>query len=287
MTDATTSAPLGIIAGRGTIPVDVAEAARAAGRPVHIIGIKGSAISEIEAFPHTWLGVDKVGRILKVLEAENCRELVIIGGVHRPNVSEARPDLGTLTNLPKLLGLLLGGDDSVLSGIVHFFESKGLTVLGAHDVAPHLLAGVGPLGRYRPGKQDLEDIALGQRFVTALGTWDVGQAAVVARRHILAVEAAEGTDLMLERCKELKQWGGGWRNKRTGVLVKCAKPTQERRVDLPAIGPETVRRAADTQLAGIAVAASDVLIAERDTVIALADEAGLFVVGIEPLDASA
>lgn len=274
-------AKLGIIAGNGTMPMTVAQAAVAAGRPVYAVAIQGAARQGIEEYPHTWVNFGEIGRVLKLLKREGCEDIVIIGGVQRPKLDELRFDFGALRNLPAILRCLVGGDNSILSGVVEFFEKKGFRVIGAHDIAPELLAAAGPLGRHRPSRRDQTDIDIGIQVIQALGALDVGQAAVVAREHVLAVEAIEGTDALLERCGQLTHRTGGRRGARAGVLVKCAKPGQERRVDLPAIGPETVRRAAEAGLTGIALAAGEVLVAERSDVISQADRDGLFVVGVE------
>jgi hypothetical protein len=165
----------------------------------------------------------------------------------------------------------------VLSRVVRFFEEKGYRVHGAGDVAPELLAGEGVLGDKRPSADDKADIEIALGVVSALGRLDVGQAAVVTRGHVIAVEAAEGTDAMLARCAELR--ARSTRRGPAGVVVKAPKPGQERRVDLPTIGPDTVRQAAAAGLAGIAVIAGQVLMAERDATIAAANEHGLFLVG--------
>jgi len=280
MADSKKNGCLGIIAGSGTMPISVAKTAREAGRPVHLIALEDAAGEEVETFSHTWVNVGEIGRMLKVLKKEKCEDIVIIGGMQRPKVGDLRVDIGTLANLPTILSALVGGDNSVLSGIVEFFEKKGFHVIGAHDIAPDLLASEGPLGRKRPDKQDAADIAMATDLIGAMGQYDVGQAVVVARGHVLAVEAAEGTDALLERCVDIKRWSPKRGNARSGVLVKCAKPGQERRVDLPAIGPETVRRAHEARLNGIAIASGDVLIAERAGVIDNADKLGLFVVGV-------
>lgn len=277
----TQAAGLGIIAGGGSMPISVAQAAASAGRPIHIFGISGAADRAIESFPHSWINFGHIGKILSISRAKNLHEMVIVGAVRRPNFRDLRPDFGALVNLPSLLGWTVGGDNSVLAGIIGFFESKGFTVVGAHDIAPKLLAGQEVFTRRKPGKTDRADIAIGLRVVNALGALDVGQAAVVAHQYVLAVEAAEGTDQMLSRCKRLNKWGESGARKRSGVLVKCAKPGQERRIDLPTVGPDTVRRAAEAGLAGIAIAANDVLIVNRDEFIQSANEAGLFVVGVE------
>ena len=272
-------AGLSIIAGGGDMPIAVARAAREKGRPLHIFGITGAANPAIEDYPHNWINFGHIGKILSVSKTKDCRELVIVGAVKRPRLTDLRIDFGALINLPSLLGWTVGGDNSVLSGIIKFFESKGFTVVGAHEIAPDLLAGQELYTKRKPGKADTADISVGLKVINALGALDVGQAAVVANRYVLAVEAAEGTDRMLERCADLNRW---WkRGRRSGVLIKCAKPGQERRIDLPTVGPDTIKRAAEAGLAGIAIAANDVLIVNREEFIQSANAAGLFVVGVD------
>lgn len=273
---------LGIIAGAGSMPTTVAEAALARHRPVHIIGIEGFAGDNISAFPHDIVGIGQVGQLLNVLKKNDCRQIVIVGVVRRPNLGDVKIDMGAIANMGTILSWTVGGDNSLLSAIVALFEEKGFEVLGAHEVAPALLAETGPLGRHKPSQEDRDDIKTGLDVVAALGAHDVGQAAVVARKYVLAVEAAEGTDRMLERCVGMRPWGAGSLRSRRGVLVKSAKPGQDRRIDLPAIGPETVRRAGEAGLAGIAVVSGDVMIAERDETIKLANKSGIFLYGVAP-----
>ncbi len=272
--------PLGIIAGRGPLPCVLAASAAARGLPLHIVAIRGEAREEIERFPHTWIQWGEIGKMFAALDNNDCGDLVIIGGVDRPDLTNVRFDLGALKTLPFLLSLGKGGDDHVLSRIVRFFEDKGYRVHGAGDVAPELLAGAGKLGDKAPSAEAKADTAMGFDVVRALGRFDVGQAAVVVKGHVLAVEAAEGTDAMLARCAELREAGRAGRGGRAGVLVKAPKPGQEERVDLPTIGPETVNNAAAAGLAGIAVAAGQVLLAERAATIAAANQLGLFLLGV-------
>jgi DUF1009 family protein len=219
----------------------------------------------------------EVGRLFSTLEDRGCRDLVIIGGVKRPDLKNIRFDLGAIRDLPRLLRLGLGGDDRLLSAVVRFFEEKGYRVYGADDVAPELLAGEGSLGARAPTPENLADIETGFRILDALGPFDVGQAVIVAKGLVLAVEAIEGTDAMLARCAA---WRQNQRNRdRSGVLVKAPKPGQEQRVDLPTIGPETVRRAAEARLSGIAVMADHVLMAHRAATVTAADDHGLFLYG--------
>lgn len=271
--------PLGIVAGRGPLPCALAEGATARGLQVHIVGIRGEASDDIERFPHTWVKWGELGKLFAALDGNGCRDLVIVGGVNRPDLANVKFDFGAVKYLTFLFSLGRGGDDHVLSRIVAFLEQKGYRVHGPEDVLPELLVGVGVLGDKAPSEEDRADITLGFRVVASLGYLDIGQAAVVARGHVLAVEAAEGTDAMLARCAELRRSGRVSLPDRSGVLVKAPKPGQEQRIDLPTIGPETVKRVAAAGLAGIAVAARHVLVAELARTIEAADRQGLFLVG--------
>ena len=275
----TISGPLGIIAGGGLLPSVVADAAATRGLALHIVGISGEASHAIERHPHTWVKWGEVGKLFAALDKHGCRDLVIIGTVTRPDLAHVKLDFGAIKNLPFLVSLGMGGDDHVLSSIVRFLEGKGYRVHGADDVAPELLAADGVLGKHAPSADDRADIALGFQVVQALGALDVGQTAVVAKGYVVAVEAAEGTDAMLERCAELRRTGRTRGRGLTGVLVKAPKPGPEDRVDLPTIGPETVRRAAAARLAGVAVAAGQVLMVEHAATIEAADRHGLFLLG--------
>ncbi len=270
--------PLGIIAGQGPLPCVLAEAVAAHGIPLHIVGIRGEADAEIERFPHTWIKWGEIGRLFGGLEKSGCTDLVIIGAVNRPDFGNVRPDFGAIKALPFLLGLGKGGDDSVLSRIVSFFEDKGYRVHGAGDVAPELLVEEGTLSTKTPSAEDKTDIAMALKVVRALGQLDVGQGAIVAKGRVLAVEAAEGTDAMLQRCADLRT-SGRTRGARAGVLVKAPKPGQEERIDMPTIGPETMKKVAEAGLAGVAVAAGRVLLAERAATIEAANKNKLFLVG--------
>jgi DUF1009 family protein len=199
--------------------------------------------------------------------------------VRRPDLGALRPDLGFIWNLPAILRIITaGGDDSVLTRVVRFFEQKGFTVVAPASVAPELLADKGPLGRIAADGAQEQDVALGFSIVRALGPFDVGQAVIVAGGRVLAIEGVEGTDAMMARCAQRQRQR---QRQGKGILVKRPKPGQELRVDLPAIGPATISRAAQAGLAGIAVLAGGALAAERATLVRRADEAGLFVQGFE------
>lgn len=261
------------------MPLAVARAAVADGRPVHIVAIRGEADQSVEQYSHQWVSWGEIGAILRGLRQDDCREMVIIGSVTRPDLTAIKFDFGAILNLPRLLKLVVaGGDDAVLTNVVRFFEDKGHVVKGAHEIARDLVASVGTLSSAKPRRGDELDIVRGFQVVSTMGDYDIGQACVSAREHVIAVEAAEGTDRMLNRCGELRQWGKRVGRKRVGVLVKCPKPRQELRVDMPVIGTKTVELAAKAGLAGIAILAGKVMIADRAEMLALADAEGLFVV---------
>ncbi len=269
-------AKIGIIAGGGSLPLAVAEAAQQNGCSPFIIGLLGNAAPEIERFPHAYAHIGQVGLMLRTLRRESCKQVVFVGSLRRPNLFRLKIDAGFLRHLPQLLRLFKGGDDTVLRGVARFFEARGFEVLAAHEVAPRLLAPLGAFSAMAPDAQAIDDIKLGFRVARSLGSFDIGQAAVVARQYVLAVEAAEGTDAMLRRCRDLNNWGF---KARKGVLVKAPKPGQDLRLDLPAIGPRTVELASDAGLAGVAVAAGAVLLAEQQELVEKADKLGLFLYG--------
>ena len=273
---------IGIIAGSGALPIAVAADAHKAGHHPFIIALAGNAGPAIERFPHAYVHIGQIGRMLRMLRREGCTQLVFAGGLRRPNLFKIRIDGGFVKYLPRLLRLLKGGDDTVLRGVARFFEERGFEVLAAHEVAPRLLAPEGVFSRVSPSAEDMEDIKLGFKVTHELGRMDIGQAAVVARRYVLAVEAAEGTDAMLRRCRDLNSWG---HKARKGVIVKRPKPGQDRRLDLPAIGPLTVELAAEAKLAGIAVEAGAVLLADVEELVEKANKSGLFLYGVSAAEA--
>jgi UDP-2,3-diacylglucosamine hydrolase len=269
---------IGILAGGGRLPLTIAESVIARGGSIHIVAIEGEADADIARFPHTWVNWGQVGRMVATLRSQRVDAMVIAGSVRRPNLWKVRPDWGFFLSLPIVLGMKAGGDDSVLSRVVRFFESKGIEVRGAHEVAPDLLAGAGPAGAVSLGRQARADAELGFAVRAALGPLDAGQAVVVANGAVLAIEGAEGTDAMLKRVAELSADGEPLAHR--GVLAKGPKPGQELRVDMPAIGPRTVELAATAGLAGLAVQAGAVLLLDRGTAISAADAHGIALEGL-------
>ena len=272
--------PIGIICGGGSIPMAVAKAVRARGRAVTLFLLHGFADAALERFPHQWVHLGAVGRLLRVMREAGCKEIVMIGNLARPSPWQVRFDFTTLLALPRLLPYFRGGDDRLLSGVTEYFEARGFRLVGAHEVAPEILMPAGAAGRHRPRAADKEDIRFGFELLRAMGPFDVGQAAVIADMRAIAIEAAEGTAAMIARIAEMRKNGRLKLPARAGVLVKAPKPGQDRRVDLPAIGPDTIAQAKAAGLAGIAMEAGSTVVADTAALVKAADKAGIFVIGI-------
>lgn len=269
--------PLGIVAGGGPLPGQVASAAQAAGRPVFVIALEGYAeMPNFARFSHEVVRLGAVGTAIAALRAAGCRDIVLAGPVRRPSLLDLRPDAAGARLLARVGRAAFAGDDGFLAAIVRVLGEEGFRVLGAHEVMAEVLAPAGLLTQVGPDAAALGDVARGVAVLQALGVADVGQACVVQQGIVLAVEAVEGTDAMLARCGGLARPGPG------GVLVKLVKPGQDRRADLPALGPRTVAAACEAGLRGVAFEASGAILIERAAMIAAADAAGIFLLGIEP-----
>lgn len=265
---------LGIIAGAGALPRRLAEAA---GTPF-VVRLAGIADEDFSRFAGAECGIAEVGKTIRSLKDAGCDAVVLAGVVRRPDFSSLKPDWRGAALLPRVIAAAAKGDGAMLSVLVETLEGEGFRVIGAEDVLAELAAPAGPVGALAPSQENWVDIRKAAAIIEALGPFDVGQAAVVASGHTLAIEAAEGTDRMLERCAALPASARGG-EKRNGVLVKRPKPGQELRVDLPTIGVETVRRADAAGLSGIAVEAGAALLIDRAAIAREADARGLFVVG--------
>lgn len=235
--------PLALICGGGTLPLAVAESVSQRGRAVVLFALRGHADPALVArYPHHWLRVGQLGAFTRLAHSAGCRDVVFIGSLVRPTLWNLRPDFAALLLLPRIMAAYRGGDDHLLSGVSRIVEGQGFRLLGAHEVAPEILVPCGALGRVQPTERDNADIALGLDYLHASGKFDVGQAVVVANKHVLAVEAAEGTDKMLARVDELRAAGRIGTPAGVGVLVKAPKPGQDRRIRPAVYRPEHRRR---------------------------------------------
>jgi len=266
---------IGLVAGSGLLPHRVLEACDAQGIDVFIIGFDGvtdPAILKDRKYILTRIGA--AGRIMNTLKAHHIKDLVFIGGLRRPTIRDMRPDLRAI---PFYLKMLLSslGDDGLLKAMRSILESYGFTLHPIHSFAPELLAGNGILGSHHPHAGDRADIVRAINILDAMSPYDVGQAVVMQAGIVLGVEAAEGTDQLIRRCGPMKRTGRG------PVLVKMSKLGQDDALDIPTIGPDTVRAAHENGFSGIVIESGKTLIVDPDIVTQAADDAGLFITAMK------
>ncbi|WP_439633791.1 LpxI family protein [Glycocaulis sp.] len=270
---------LGLIAGGGALPRLVAQACAADGRLGCVIALHGFA--DPAGFDDPVVRtIGQFGHVLKDLHAAGCDAVCFAGIVTRPDFRNFVPDMEGAKLLPRLLAAAVRGDDALLRVVVKAFEDQGLQVVGADELSSSLLAPSGVIGGDVDVEAHRQDIDKAMQMAAAIGVLDAGQGAVVCQGLVLALEAQEGTDAMLERVASLPETIRGTRQTRRGVLAKRPKPQQERRIDLPVVGVATVERAAGAGLAGIAVEAGAALILGREAVDEAARRHGIFVVGV-------
>ena len=275
------SSPIGLIAAGGVMPFAVADSLTARGINPVLFALRGACDPVgVERFRHHWISIGQLGKATRLFRAENCRDLVFIGTLVRPALSEVRLDWGTLRVIGRVWAAFRGGDDHLLSGIGRILEQDGFRMVGIKDVAPDLLMPEGCLTQEAPDEKAAADIARGREVLRALSPFDIGQATVVIDGHVVGVEDIEGTDGLLARVARLRAEGRIRARTARGVLVKAPKSGQDLRFDLPTMGPRTVEGAAAAKLAGIAIVAGNTIIVEPQAVIEAADATGLFVTGL-------
>lgn len=275
------ASPVGLIAGSGTLPFAIADSLARRGIAPVLFALKGFCDPQrVTAYKHHWIAIGQLGKNTKLFADENCRDLVFIGSLVRPALSEVRLDWGTVRVIPELIAAFRGGDDHLLTGVARIIEHRGFRMRGVSEVAPDLLMPEGSITRALADADAKADIARGRDLLRALSPFDTGQAAVVIDGHVVAVEDIEGTDGLLTRVARLRA-GGKIRSKAgRGVLVKAPKAMQDLRFDLPALGAKTVEGVAEAGLAGIAIVARQTILAEPQALVGAADKAHVFVVGM-------
>lgn len=271
---------IAIVAGSGRLPLDLAENLAAHGHRPLVVMVRGEASPGLASYDHEELTVENFAALAPLLKRQGITHAVFAGGIsRRPKLSALKPSLALVKLLPRALAALAKGDDGMLRALAAAVEALGVKVVGAHQIAPDLLASEGPMTSVAPQKSDWRDIEAAAEAARAIGALDIGQAAVAIGGRAIALEGVEGTDGLLERVRALRSHGR-LAGKKRGVLVKCAKPGQELRMDLPSIGPGTVTAAHAAGLAGIGVEADRSLVLDLANVIGEADRLGLFVVGL-------
>jgi DUF1009 family protein len=267
---------LGIIAGAGSLPRRIADRCVAQGRSFQLLLLDGHADPALHAglsFQTVRLGA--AGEMFERMRQAGCREVVFAGKVERPSWRALRPDWRATKFIAEFALRADKGDNALMAAIVATCEAEGFKVRAPAELLGESGASAGVLGRISPAPPQRVDIALGVSVARAIGRLDIGHAVVVQAGVVLGVEAAEGTDRLIERCGVLQREGGG------PVLVKLCKPQQEIRADPPTIGPATIVHAAAAGFSGIAIEAGGTLIIDPDATVAEADRAGLFLLAIE------
>ena len=267
-------AGLAIVAGRGLLPRLLAEDCAARGRTYRVVVFGGVALDWLGGHPVLLASFERPGRLFADLRAAGCGEVTFAGGIARPHLRPLRFDLKMLRLAPRLIRGIRSGDDTTLRLVATIFEAEGFKVRAPQEILTDLVAPPGVLGKVAPAAADRSDAARAAAIVAALGAVDVGQGAVVAGGICLGLESIQGTDALLRfvaaTAMEVRP---AWAR---GVLFKAPKPGQDRRVDLPAIGPGTLEGAAAAGLAGVAFEAGGVMILGFAATVAAADAAGLF-----------
>ncbi|MFI0848309.1 LpxI family protein [Mesorhizobium sp. IMUNJ 23232] len=271
-----------VVAGSGRLPVNIAESLAMHGHPPLVLRVRGEADNgaAFAAFETDEIGLGEFAEMAPRLRRRGVTHVVLAGGIsRRPAWREIRPSFSLFRHLAKVLTALARGDDGLLRILVKGIESEGFRVVGAHEIVPDLLAAEGPMTRAKPLKSDRADLDAAYAAARTIGALDIGQGTVSIGGRVIAVEGVEGTDGMLQRVRDLRGHGR-LAGKTRGVLVKCAKPGQELRADLPSIGPMTVEAAHAAGLAGIGVEAGRSLVLDSTELVARADALGLFVIGL-------
>lgn len=265
---------LGLIAGGGQIPALIRDHCRDQGRPLFIVALNGFCdLATVDGTDHAWFDLPQVGGLLKALKKAGVEEVCLCGSVTKPDFKSLKPDLRGALLLPRMLKAALVGDDAILRLVVDTFEQEGFRAIGADSLIQSLLVRAQPYGAVMPTQAQQGDIATALRAARDLGAADKGQAAVAASGQVIGLEDDAGTDALLRRMAIEPAARGG-------VLAKCVKPQQDRRVDLPTIGARTVENAAAAGLSGIVIEAGAALMVDAIATAQAADRLGLFVIGV-------
>jgi len=266
---------LGLIAGSGMMPVEIIRHCNKNEIPIFVIGLEPFANDEqLAEAPHIFAKIGEAGKMMKVLREHNVRDIVFAGGIKRPSFKELIPDWEGMKIVAKL-AMKKMSDDNLFRAVIDEVENRGFKIVGIEEVVPEMLFQEGVYGKVKPSKDDMSDIERGWTVAKAIGAVDVGQAVVVQEGLVLAMEAIEGTDMMLARAASLRKDG------KKPIMVKVLKPGQDMRVDLPAIGLQTIELFVKYGIGGIAVEAGGILLIEKEAVIKKADENGIFIIGLK------
>ncbi|WP_457094630.1 LpxI family protein [Microvirga sp. P5_D2] len=274
--------PIAIIAGAGRLPIQLVEHLEKTGQDYRILAFRGFAAPELRNRAQTNVDLLDLKTIMNTLDGWQPQAVSLVGAVRRPGFTALLGAYSALRNMQEVKEVIARGDDQVLRGAVRLIEERGHKVVGAHELAPDLVASKAFRGALEPNEDDRQAIAMGVDLLASLSAFDIGQGAVIARNHVLAIEGPEGTDRMIGRVRAQRQsWFGLRQRKEGGVLIKAAKRGQDLRVDMPTIGPRTVAEAARAGLSGIAIGAGSTFVLEQEETLRIADRLGVFLAAVD------
>ena len=264
---------LAILAGRGPLPVSVAEIAKKTGWKVFVVSLNGESDKALDKYPNIKINITKVDKIISILKEKSIKDVLMIGYVDRHINWKKDLGLGLLILALRNRDFFQRGDASLCSRIVSFLESKDFVVHGAHEIANELVLKIGTISKSKPNKHNEKDIIHGLSVVKMIGILDIGQCVVVDNNRVLAIEAAEGTDLMLDRVKIIKN---KHKSIKSGVFIKYSQEIQDNRIDMPTIGPVTIQKVYEAGLSGLVISSGSVIVHDYIEVCRLLDNYNLF-----------
>ncbi len=264
-----------VIAGGGILPRQIADNFDPSGDRIFFLAFRNVTDPEVVAGRHhEWFELGEVQKAIDAMHRNNVGKVVMAGPIQRPALSSLALDTRALKMLAKG-GLKVFGDDGLLSLVAKEIEKEGINVIGIEQILSGVLTKEGLLAGPAPTKTSWDDIKRGLQVLNSLGPCDVGQSIAVQEGIVLAIEAIEGTDQMIERAGSLQ------RNVSGPILVKMSKANQDKRVDLPTAGPETINNAIRSGFQGLALEAKNSLLLDKDHVIKIAEKNSFFVIGVD------
>ncbi len=268
--------PIAIFAGRGNLPKMLIEDFQKKNRRFFVFLLAGESYEiDYSEFNPLKISYGEVEKFFATMKQQKISKIVFIGGVTKPNFSTIKVDKSGAILLAKILANKILGDDAVLKTVMKFLEKNGVNIVPIDDLLDCIVSKKGVLTKIQPSLENISDINLGVSAIKKFSDFDVGQSLVIAQKQIIAVEALEGTDAMIQRCKKLAV---DYKNK--AILVKMKKRNQSKKADLPTIGVATVQNCAESGLCGIAIQAGSTLVLEKELLIKTADDLGLFILVI-------
>lgn len=260
----------GIIAGSGLLPISLADIFIKQGKDCYIAALEGEANSiSYKNYSHRFFKIGMIGSIINYFHKYNVKNILIVGGIKRPNLRSVKVDLVGSKLIARILKQKFLGDDTILTIIINFLEEYGFKIISSYDI---LTMNNKLIAETEPSEGDLTDIELGVKLLDSIGDIDVGQSVIVEDGYIIGIEASEGTDNLIKRCASLRKKATG------GVLIKMMKNTQDVRIDLPTIGQETINNLAVYGYNGLAIQKNRVIIIEPEITYELANKYRLFII---------